>query len=95
MAAIEFHWWYLVVPLGGAALVPIARALAVVVVGRLVPPRLAKIAIPLVLRPVRPSLFPWPWQSSPEKQLKENSSPEHGGSEGRQNGSYPPGRASQ
>ena len=78
MAAIEFHWWYLALPFGTAALVPMARALAVVVVGRLVPPKLAKIAIPLVLRPVRPSLFAWPWQSGSERQFKENGSPEHG-----------------
>jgi hypothetical protein len=82
MATIEIHWWYLAVILGSAAIVPIFRAIAVVVVGRLVPPKLAKIAIPLVLRPVRPSLFAWPSRNSAQKPLKEGGGSEQGPTQG-------------
>ena len=55
----EFQWWYLLAPILLALLNPLSRAVAVVLIGRCVSHELAKLAIPLVLRPVH--LF-WPFR---------------------------------
>jgi hypothetical protein len=55
----RFSWWYALIPLGVGVLLPIFRAIAVVIVARCVNPEIAKLAIPLVLRPLRPSLKFW------------------------------------
>jgi hypothetical protein len=54
----ELHWWHGLVFLGTSALYPLLRAAAVVLVARCVKDDIAKLAIPLVLRPLRPSVFP-------------------------------------
>lgn len=51
------EWWYVPVVVGIKMLSPIFRAIAVVLVARTVHSDIAKRAIPLILTPVRPSLF--------------------------------------
>ncbi len=59
----EFHWWYPVAFPMAYVSVPLFRAAAVVVVCRCVPDDLAKIALPLVLRPMQ---WPWPFNRPKE-----------------------------
>jgi hypothetical protein len=54
----ELEWWHALVVVGISALFPVFRAIAVVLVARGVDSDIAKLAIPLILNPVRPSLFP-------------------------------------
>jgi len=55
---IEAEWWHLAIIIGLTLLLPLFRALAVVLVARAVDPNIAKLAIPLILTPWRASLFP-------------------------------------
>lgn len=58
MVFIKESAWALIVVGIIRALFPIFRAIAVVLVARSVDSDIAKLAIPLILNPVRPSLFP-------------------------------------
>jgi hypothetical protein len=53
----KFHWWQLLILAGVFALYPVFRAAAVVLVAKCVNTEIAKLAIPLILRPVRPGIF--------------------------------------
>lgn len=53
----ELHWWHALIVVGVGAVYPVFRAVAVVVVARCVKEDIAKLAIPLVLRPLRPPAF--------------------------------------
>ena len=55
----ELGWWPFLAIAGAPCLILLFRTLAVVVIARCVKTDVAKMAIPLVLRPVRPSLFPF------------------------------------
>jgi hypothetical protein len=55
----KFNWWYAVVFFGIRALYPISKAVAVVIVARCVDSNLAKVAIPLILKPQRLILKSW------------------------------------
>ncbi|EEF60502.1 hypothetical protein [Pedosphaera parvula] len=54
----EVHgWWYVGAVIVGRPLMVFSKTVAVVVIGWCLSPELAKMAIPLVLRPVQ---MPWP-----------------------------------
>lgn len=53
----EMRLWHLALVLSIALLVPLFRAFAVILVARTVDPELARIAIPLILRPWSAALF--------------------------------------
>lgn len=55
---LELHWWEVLIMPGLLTMTPLFRAVAVVIVGRCVSADIAKLAIPLILRPIRPSIFP-------------------------------------
>lgn len=60
MSSIEIsdvRWWPLWAIAVAPCLILLCRTVAVVVIARCVKTEVAKMAIPLVLRPVRPSLF--------------------------------------
>jgi len=47
------------VPVAAVSIPPICRAVAVVIVARFASPELARIAIPLILKPIRPRIVLW------------------------------------
>jgi hypothetical protein len=49
---LEVRWWYLLFVAVLIALRPLFRALAVVLIGKCLSPKLAELAIPLFLRPI-------------------------------------------
>jgi len=56
--ALELRGWHVVLLLVIAPLAPLFRAVAVVLIAKFVNNDIAKLAIPLVLKPMRPSIFP-------------------------------------
>jgi hypothetical protein len=55
----QLQWWHLLIIAGTFALVPVFRAVAVILVAKCIKPDLAKLAIPFILCHSRVSIFSW------------------------------------
>ncbi len=61
----RFQWWHLLIIVGVWVLYPVFRAVAVVLVAKCVNRKIAILAIPLILKPLRPWIWGSPKSSDP------------------------------
>jgi hypothetical protein len=62
----KLQWWHLLILAATLAVWPVFRAVAVILVAKFVNDDIAKLAIPLVLHPLRPSFFSGTKKSQPD-----------------------------